>query len=115
MTISSLRFIKAVIICGGFFYVFIIFILVKNMLAMFPELITKRLLLRKIIPSDQPAIFKGLSDPAVIKYYGVCYTSFEAAAEQMKFYDDLLKDDTGIWWAVCFKRPACCYDWRLRL
>jgi len=37
----------------------------------------------------------------------VSYTSFEAAAEQMKFYDDLLKDDTGIWWAVCFKdQPA---------
>jgi len=74
---------------------------------MFPELITKRLLLRKIIPSDQSAIFKGLSDPAVTKYYGVSYNSFEAAAEQMKFYDDLLKDDTGIWWAVCLReQPA---------
>jgi [ribosomal protein S5]-alanine N-acetyltransferase len=77
------------------------------MLTIFPELTTERMLLRKIIPADQPVIFKGLSDPAVIRYYGVSYTSLEATADQMKFYDDLLKEGTGIWWAVCFKeQPA---------
>ena len=76
------------------------------MLTIFPELSTERLLLRKIIAADQVTIFKGLSDPAVIKYYGVSYTSLEATAKQMKFYDDLLKEGTGIWWAVCFKKPA---------
>ena len=73
----------------------------------FPEFTTKRLLLRKIISADQQVVFKGLSNPLVIKYYGVSYHSFDAATAQMKFYDDLLKDETGIWWAVCFRdNPA---------
>jgi ribosomal-protein-alanine N-acetyltransferase len=62
--------------------------------------------LRKIIPADQPVIFQGLSDPSVIKYYDVSYASLEATADQMKFYDDLLKDGAGIWWAICFKEQT---------
>jgi [ribosomal protein S5]-alanine N-acetyltransferase len=77
------------------------------MFTTFPELFTSRLLLRKIVASDKQVVFEGLSSPDVIKYYGVSYTSFEATANQMKFYNDLLKDETGIWWAICFKdNPA---------
>jgi [ribosomal protein S5]-alanine N-acetyltransferase len=84
----------------------------------FPELITERFLLRQITPADQQVVFKGLSDPQVIQYYGVSYTSFEATADQMKFYDELLKEATGIWWAICFKENpaemigACGFNYR---
>ena len=76
------------------------------MLNKFPALTTERLLLRRIMPADQQFIFEALSHPLVIKYYGVSYKSFDATADQMKFYDDLLKDETGIWWAICFKDNA---------
>jgi ribosomal-protein-alanine N-acetyltransferase len=67
---------------------------------MFPELHTPRCTLRKIVSSDQQKIFEGLSHPEVIPYYGVSYKTFEATEAQMNFYDDLLKNETGIWWAI---------------
>jgi ribosomal-protein-alanine N-acetyltransferase len=67
----------------------------------FPTFTTERCLLRKIVASDQQKIFEGLSHPEVIRYYGVSFNSFDATTEQMKFYDDLLENETGIWWAVC--------------
>ncbi len=70
---------------------------------MFPELYTQRCTLRMIIASDQQKIFEGLSHPDVIKYYGVSYATFEETQAQMKFYDDLLQNETGIWWAIKLK------------
>lgn len=67
---------------------------------MFPELDTQRFLLRQIMPEDQNLIFKGLSDPLVIPFYGVQYKSFEETKAQMDFYDNLLKEHTGIWWKI---------------
>lgn len=72
-----------------------------NMNASFPILKTERLLLRQFIDSDLENVFKGLSHPDVIKYYGVSYQTLEATKAQMKFFADLEKDETGIWWAVC--------------
>ena len=62
---------------------------------------TERLLLRKFIESDIENVFKGLSHPDIIKYYGVSYETLEDTKEQMKFFADLEKNKTGIWWAVC--------------
>ena len=62
---------------------------------------TERLLLRQFADSDLENIFKGLSHPEVIRYYGVSYPSLEAAKEQMKFFNDLERSEKGIWWAVC--------------
>lgn len=62
---------------------------------------TGRLLLRPIVDSDIDNIFKGLSHPDIIKYYGVNYQTLEATKEQMTFYADLVSNETGIWWAVC--------------
>ena len=50
---------------------------------------TSRLNLRPIVDSDIDFIFRGLSDPSVIKHYGVSYTTLEATKEQMKFYAHL--------------------------
>ena len=67
----------------------------------FPEIKTERLLFRQFVDSDLENVFKGLSHPDIIKYYGVSYDSLEATKAQMKFFKDLEKNETGIWWAVC--------------
>jgi [ribosomal protein S5]-alanine N-acetyltransferase len=67
----------------------------------FTILKTERLLMRQFIESDLENVFKGLSHPDIIKYYGVSYTTLEATKAQMSFFSDLEKDGTGIWWAVC--------------
>jgi ribosomal-protein-alanine N-acetyltransferase len=67
----------------------------------FPDLHTSRLWLRSILPGDQPDIFKGLSDAEVVRYYGISYRSLEATQEQMKWYDQLEKNNAGKWWAIC--------------
>lgn len=66
----------------------------------FPEIYTERLFLRKIVMEDQQDIFQGLSHPEVIKFYGVNYSTFEATLEQMKWYSNLEKSGSGIWWAI---------------
>ena len=70
---------------------------------MFPEICTERFLLRKIIAADQEKIFEGLSHPDIIQYYGVAYSTMESTRIQMDFYNDLLINETGIWWAICNK------------
>ena len=67
----------------------------------FPIIKTKRLLLRQFVESDLERVFKGLSHPDIIKYYGVSYQTLEDTKEQMTFFADLEKNETGIWWAVC--------------
>ena len=71
--------------------------------AMFPTLHTERLLLREIIPADIQAVFEGLSHPDVIKYYGVQYTTLQATQEQMDWYANMIKEDTGRCWAISSK------------
>ena len=67
----------------------------------FHNIKTERLLLRQFVESDIESVFKGLSHPDIIKYYGVSYRTIEDTKEQMKFFADLEKNKTGIWWAVC--------------
>jgi [ribosomal protein S5]-alanine N-acetyltransferase len=67
----------------------------------FPEVRTKRLLLRQIQDNDLENIFRGLSHPEVIKYYGVNFNSRESTKEQMTWYRELVETGTGIWWAIC--------------
>lgn len=86
--------------------------------ARFSTLATRRLQLREIVQSDIHGIFRGLSHPQVIRYYGVSYATLEATQEQMDWYREQLLERTGIWWGIC--RPdaphellgACGYnDW----
>ncbi len=67
----------------------------------FPKLKTDRLLLRQFNENDLENVFKGLSHPEIIQYYGVSYQTLEDTREQMKFFADLELTGTGIWWAVC--------------
>jgi len=67
----------------------------------FPVIKTDRLLLRQFVETDQENVFKGLSHPDIIKYYGVSYKTLEDTTAQMEFYADLEKNGTGIWWTIC--------------
>jgi ribosomal-protein-alanine N-acetyltransferase len=67
----------------------------------FPIIKTERLILRQFVANDLENVFKGLSHPDIIKYYGVSFQTLEATKEQMAFFADLEKNETGIWWAVC--------------
>ena len=67
----------------------------------FPVIKTNRLLMRQIIAADLPHVFSGLSEPDIIKYYGVSYSTLEETQAQMEFYADLERNGTGIYWAIC--------------
>lgn len=67
---------------------------------MFPELSTERLKLQKILPGDQEFIYKGLSHPQVIPFYGVRYDSFEATSAQMDWYEKMWTEGSGIPWKI---------------
>jgi len=62
---------------------------------------TQRLLLRPFTAADLDNVFAGLSHPDVIRYYGVSYTTREAATAQIQFFSDLEKNGTGQWFAIC--------------
>jgi len=63
----------------------------------FASIKTNRLLLREIQDSDIEYIYRGLSDPNVIKYYGVSYNSLKETKEQMEWF----KEPKQLWWAIC--------------
>jgi ribosomal-protein-alanine N-acetyltransferase len=67
------------------------------------HILTERLYIRSITASDKPLIFKGLSHPEVIRYYGVSYDSLEACEVQMKWYRSLEEEEKGYWWALCLR------------
>ncbi len=66
----------------------------------FPNLTTSRLNLRQITEDDLENIYKGLSHPEVIKYYGVNYNTLDDTLEQLEWYAELERTHTGIWWAI---------------
>ena len=74
-----------------------------------PTLTTERFLIRPIEDSDLHHVFKGLSHPDVIKYYGVSYQSLESTEEQMEFYRKLVETETGMYWAICSRDNGIVY------
>jgi len=56
--------------------------------------------LREIEQSDIHNIHKGLSNPAITKYYAVHFPTLAATQEQMDWYANLKKEGTGLWWAI---------------
>lgn len=71
------------------------------MMKKFPTIKTERLLLRQFVDGDLKNVYRGLSDPEIIKYYGVSYKTLEETKAQLDFFSDLERNETGIWWAVC--------------
>lgn len=66
----------------------------------FPFLTHENFLLRKIIANDIAKIYEGLSNPEIIKHYGVSYDSLSATTTQMDWFNLLKETNTGIWWAI---------------
>ena len=66
----------------------------------FPQFETDRLILRQFSDDDLDNVFKGLSHPEVIRYYGVKYTTREETKKQMQWFKELEEKLTGIWWAI---------------
>jgi ribosomal-protein-alanine N-acetyltransferase len=58
---------------------------------------TKRLLLREITDFDLENIYTGLSNPYVIKHYGISFNSLETTKEQMTWF----ADSKQFWWTIC--------------
>jgi ribosomal-protein-alanine N-acetyltransferase len=67
---------------------------------MFPQLQTKRLLLKQFQAEDQDFVFEALSHPEVIQHYGVNYSSLEGTKVQMEWFNQLFTEKTGIWWKI---------------
>ncbi|MBC3948372.1 GNAT family N-acetyltransferase [Pseudomonas sp. DOAB1069] len=65
-----------------------------------PEFALDRIRLRPVRPSDLPAVYVGLSDPLVIAHYGVSYSSIEATEAQMQWFEKIVAEQTGAWWAI---------------
>lgn len=72
----------------------------------FPQLKTIRLNLRQITENDLENIFSGLSNPDVIKHYGVNYKTLDDTWEQLEWYAELERTHTGIWWAIISAETA---------
>lgn len=67
---------------------------------------TERLTLREVEIGDQQKIFEGFSNPIVTKYMDITYSTFEATAEQMLWYETKRKNGTGNSWAVINEQQA---------
>ncbi|WP_126971427.1 GNAT family N-acetyltransferase [Gynurincola endophyticus] len=66
-----------------------------------PIIRTDKIMMRPFEDTDLEQVFNGLSNPDVIRYYGVSYDSLEACKEQMQWYKQLQENNTGAWWAIC--------------
>lgn len=75
----------------------------------FPTITTDRLLLRQIHPADIHNVFRGLSNPKVIQFYGVSYATLEDTQRQMDWFAAQEADGTGLWWAVCARDNSVFY------
>lgn len=64
------------------------------------NLTTERLNLRPVQREDVEVVFRGLSNPQVIKYYGISCLTMEAAHQQMDWYRQLEVEGSGQFWLV---------------
>jgi ribosomal-protein-alanine N-acetyltransferase len=70
----------------------------------FPILQTPRLLLREVVLTDAPAVFKMRSDPRVMQYIGKLPQKDISEAElQIKDYQDAYQQNEAVNWAICLQ------------
>jgi [ribosomal protein S5]-alanine N-acetyltransferase len=81
----------------------------KNMSKHFPVLETNRFILRQFTEDDLGYLFSGLSNPEVVKYYGIRFDSPEATRKQLEWFKKQEKRNRGIWWAICSKDTGTFY------
>jgi ribosomal-protein-alanine N-acetyltransferase len=70
----------------------------------FPKLITERLLLRRLVADDAPALRELRSDHSINKYLDRPKSmSVEESMAFVKKIDDNLANSKGCYWVICFK------------
>ena len=57
--------------------------------------------MRQFKEPDLENVFLGLSNPDVIRYYGVHFKTLEETRKQIEWFAELEQNETGLWWAVC--------------
>nr|WP_321452595.1 GNAT family N-acetyltransferase [uncultured Carboxylicivirga sp.] len=76
----------------------------NEVVTQFPMLTSNRFVLRQFTKHDLQNVYNGLSNPEVIKYYGISFDTMEATKVQIAWFSNLEKNQTGIWWAICDKK-----------
>lgn len=61
---------------------------------------SQRIVLRAVTRADQQKVFEGLSNPEIIKYFGISYKTFEDTAKQIDWYEKSQSEQTGQAWAI---------------
>lgn len=61
------------------------------------QLKTEKIFIREIESYDIENVFKGLSNPDIVKYYGVSFTSLAETKTQMDWFADAKQQ----WFAIC--------------
>lgn len=84
----------------------------------FPVLETERLTLRAVTLADAPDIFRYMSDPRVIRYFGMLpMASIEEAVQRVDSIQTSFQDHTGIRWGITHRESGqfagTCGFWRL--
>ncbi|MDQ0416191.1 ribosomal-protein-alanine N-acetyltransferase [Croceifilum oryzae] len=70
----------------------------------FPILETERLVLRQFTPADARDMLAYLSDPVVMKYYGLApFESEQDALDEIDWYTSIFQKKTGIRWGITLK------------
>ncbi|SDY18000.1 GNAT family N-acetyltransferase [Thermoactinomyces sp. DSM 45892] len=70
----------------------------------FPVLETERLVLREVTPADAGDMLIYLSDPDVMKYYGLApFESEQDALDEIAWYSSIFQKKTGIRWGITLK------------
>lgn len=86
--------------------------------ATFPVLKTERLLLRAVTPGDADDIFRIMSDPRVMRYFGVLPMASRAeAVQRADTFQKAFQEQTAIRWAITQREGGpfigTCGYWRL--
>ncbi|KUG06408.1 GNAT family N-acetyltransferase [Solirubrum puertoriconensis] len=68
------------------------------------ELRTSRLSLRRLLPSDAPALLRLRSDERVMRYFDrEPMTTEEQALELIRSTDELIAKNQGVMWGICLR------------
>lgn len=54
-----------------------------------------------MVSSDLVNVYTGLSDPEVIRYYGVSYKTLEETKAQISWYLQVQQEESGLIFAIC--------------
>lgn len=70
----------------------------------FPTIQTKRLILKQATRTDAADMHTYLSNETVCRYMGIdAHESLEETKGEIKWYDDIFKEQTGIRWSISLK------------